>query len=502
MEKNTKKELKVVLSPELYDELRFVFRPEVLENLIYKPEILTETKWQCSCGAENEIEVCPICGMEKNTILSKVNTNFLARHRKERIARKKRAIQDQQAMLAAQMLKKNKKQNQKKEKNAKIGVFIGIGILCIAIVISFFILFGDKDDSDNKPIDTTNNVVETLSPETTIPETEETADAPETTEEPETTDVPETLPPETLPPETLPPETTAPVVPVEVPVGPAGGKISTVGDGKWPTGASGNVSAGGLCYSDGQYDYIAQNGITVLDKAGAVVSILTPNKTLGISGSGTYIFYIDEAYSIHRIDITTKEDITFGLKAKSICTYFDELYYIPNEGTGLYACNFYGDITKIAVKNLNVYALNNTADKLYFSTDESLAVINTQEGTVSTFCPDGAKATSIIEITECIFYTGTDGKLKFYNPAISATFGVEYPRYNVAITYVSAFENRVYIRTLDPNNGAIQWFFTRWTPGTRLFAPTAFQYTGITTNSLYVTASAVYDGNLNRFAVS
>ena len=62
---NSKKELKIVLSPELYDELRFTFRPAQLENIIYKPEIINETKWQCCCGSECELDVCPICGMER-----------------------------------------------------------------------------------------------------------------------------------------------------------------------------------------------------------------------------------------------------------------------------------------------------------------------------------------------------------------------------------------------------------------------------------------------------
>lgn len=178
----------------------------------------------------------------------------------------------------------------------------------------------------------------------------------------------------------------------------------------------------------------------------------------------------------------------------------DELYYIPAEGNGLAACNFYGDTTKY-VTTMGVYALNCTADKLFFSTDESLAVITTEDGSVTTFCPDGAKATSIMEITECIFYTGTDGRLKFYNPAISATFGVEYPRYNVAITHVSSFDNRVYIRTVDQYTKAVLWFSTKWTPGTKLFNPNVFTSTGVTTDSLYVTNNAIFDGALNRIAV-
>lgn len=495
MENNTKKELKVVLSPELYDELRFTFRPELLENIIYLPETLGNNKWQCCCGSTSELDVCPICGMEKNTVFSKVNAPYLARHRKARIARKKKAVQDQQAMMAAQLLKKNKKQNKPDEKTKKFGILVGVIILCAAIIASIAIIFNGNDEP-KKPIDTTINTIQQISPtDTTIPEGSETL-SPETEEitSPETE-------PETQP-ETTIPETTAPVVAVEVPTTNSTDVISTVANGNWPSGASGNVSVGGLVYTDGEYDYLASNGITVLDKSGNTVSTLTSNKALGITGSGTFIFYIDEQYSVHRIDITTKDDITFPFKAKMICTFYDELYYVPNEGPGFFASNFYGDKTKIITTTLNIYALNNTADKLYFSTDESLAVITSQEGNVTTFCPDGAKTQSIIEITECIFYTDSKGVLKFYNPKLGPNPGFEYPRHNMNITYVSAYENRVYVRAVNPANGAVTWLSTSWISGTWLFNPASFKPTGITTESLYITGSAVYDGNLNRIAVN
>ena len=94
MEKTSKKELKTVLNAEIYDEMRFVFRPDQLENIIYKPEMLGDKKWQCCCGSESELEICPICGMEKHTVFSKVNAGYLAHHRKTRIARKRKAMQD------------------------------------------------------------------------------------------------------------------------------------------------------------------------------------------------------------------------------------------------------------------------------------------------------------------------------------------------------------------------------------------------------------------------
>lgn len=489
MDNTSKKELKVVLSPELYDELRFVFRPETLENVIYKPEIISETKWQCSCGSHNEMELCPICGMEKNTVFSKINAGYLARHRKERIARKKKAMQDQQAMMAAQMMKKGKAA--KKDDTKKLGALIGVVVLCIAIIFSISLIFGGQGKTPGSVIDSTVNTTGNNTPEAT--------EAPDTTggdDRPSPDDTTAEVP------ETTVPETTVPIVPVVVPVSPAEGNVATVGDGKWPAGASGNVGVGGKVHSDTKYDYIASNGITVLDKTGNTVSVLTENKALCITGKDNFIFYIAQDMSVHRIDTTTKEDTKFDIPARSICVYLDELYYIPADAKGLYACNFYGDTTKIIVPELYVHTVNCTAGKLYFSTDESLAVITSEDGKVSTFCPDGAKATSIVEITECIFYTGTDGKLKFYNPAISDSFGIEYPRYNVALTYVMAYENRVYVRTVDPANGAVLWIYTRWTPGTKLFSPYAFASTGVTTNDFYVSDTAVYDGNLYRFALS
>ncbi|MBE6642154.1 MAG: DUF5050 domain-containing protein [Ruminococcaceae bacterium] len=489
MENNTKKELKVVLSPDLYDELRFTFRPEVLENVIYKPEILGENKWQCCCGAENELDVCPICGLEKNTIFSKVNAAYLARHRKARIARKKKAVQDQQAMMAAQILKKNKKTKKNDDRSKKFGTLVGIIILCIAFIVSMVMIFGGNDDT-GKPSETN---IQTTAPDlidnTTSPEEESTSPVPETT-------VDETEP------ETTEPETTAPIEPVEVPMTPTKEHVATIGEGKWPTGASGNVTAGGLVYTDETYDYVGQNGIIVLDKNGNKVDTLTENKTLGITGSGNYIFYIDEAYSVHRIDKETKEDIAFPYKAKMICAYFDELYYVPNEGAGFYASNLSGDTTKIITATLTIYALNATADKLYFSTEESLAVITSKEGAVTTFCPGGAKANSIIEIADCVFFTSPDGILKFYNPALANTYGVEYPVNDVAITLISAYENRIYVRTYNSVTGQTLWYFTRWTPGTWMFNPAAFATTGIYTDSLYISRNAVYEGNFYRYQIS
>ena len=489
----TKKELKIVLSPELYDELRFTFRPAQLENIIYKPEIISETKWQCCCGSECELDVCPICGMEKHTVFSKVNPAYLARHRKARIAKRRKATQDKQALMAAQMLKKNQKQQ--KKNNKRLGTLIGIIFLCIAILFCFVIIFKTADKPVvNTPIDTTIDAENTNTPEST------NTPAPTNTPD-DTTTEPSTDTSTTPPTDTTTPAPVVPSEPVKVPSENTDGIVSTVADGTWPEGASGNTSIGGLVYTNENYDYIAKDGITVLDKSGNVVAVLTTNKALGITGFDKYIFYIDESNIVHRINTETNEDTAFLFKANSICAYEGELYYVSSEPKGLYASDVNGNTIKI-ISDTDIYTVNVTANKLYFSTDAGLCVLSSKDGNVKIFCPDGAKATSIIEITGCVFYTGTDGRLKFYNPVISNSFGVEYPRYEVSFTYVCAFNNRVYVKTVSQYTNAVAWISTTWTPGNALFAPAAFTSTGITTDALYVTSSAIYDGELNRTSIS
>lgn len=480
MERTNKKELKLVLTPELYDELRFVFRPDQLENVIYKPEILGENKWQCCCGSESELEICPICGMERHTVFSKVNANYLAHHRKTRIARKRKAMQDQQAMMAAQIVKKTKKPKAKKEKSGKkFGAIVGVLILCMAIIASVAIIANsDKPKAPGKEtIDTTTSFVE----QTTTP-TEDTTITPDTTIPPvETTPIVETTPPEVI------------ISPVES----SNKSPATIKDGSWAVGATGNTSIGGLVFSTEEYDFIALDGIRMIDKNGTEVDELTTNKALAITGNGNYLYYIDEEQLVHRLNIETKQDVTFSFKANKICSYFDELYYTSPEETGLFACNSDGFKTKVAT-TLDVYALTATADKLYFSTSESLAVITTQEGNVTTFCKNGAKATSILEITGWLFYTTEDGKLNFFYPAKKTGYGTEYPIYNSKITYISAYENKVFVKAVNTRTNAVTWYYTTWTSGTKLFNPYAFKTTGITTDALYVSSTAIYDGNLTR----
>ena len=491
MEKVSKKELKIVLSAELYDELRFVFRPDQLENIIYKPDMLSEKKWQCCCGSESELEICPICGMEKHTVFSKVNAGYLAHHRKARIARKRKAVQDQQAMMAAQIIKKNKNSKKKdKEKSKKLATLISVLILCIAVILSIAIIFGGGNTS--KPDDTKLYTSDSQStPEQTDDAVPEYTEDDTTVDQPDTT---ETTPVETAPPETEPPE------PVVVPTEAINKNPTTIKDGKWPSGASGNVSVGGLVYSAEEYDYIAKDGIKILDKNGAEVGTLTTNAATCITGNGSYVFYVDIANDVHRVNTETNQDVTFKFKAKKIIAYYDELYYTSPDENGLFACSLDGYKTKI-VSNLEIFALNCTADKLYFSTSESLAVITSKDGPVSTFCKDGARATSIFEITNCLFYTATDGKLKFFNPAKRTGYSVEYPIYNANIAHVVAYENRVYIKAVK-SNGAVTWYTTTWTPGTKLFNPKVMRAVGISTDALYVSNNAIYDGNLNRKPVS
>ncbi len=491
MEKTIKKELKTVLNAEIYDEMRFVFRPDQLENIIYKPEMLGEKKWQCCCGSVCEFEICPICGMEKHTVFSKVNPGYLAHHRKTRIARKRKAMQDQQAMMAAQIIKKNKTKKKNNEKTKKIGSLIAILVLCIAIIASVAILFGGNEMK--KPSETTPSVTDQTQPNDTV-DTGDTGDVTDDVTEPVETPE-ETEPTDTTPPETTPPE------PIVVPSENVNKNPSTIKDGEWPKGASGNVSVGGLVYCAEEYDYVVLNGISVFDKNGTLVGLITSEPALAVTGNGNTVYYIDAENYIHRYDTELNRDVKFSIKASKIICFFDELYYTSPEENGLFTCSYDGYKTKI-VTTLPVYALNNTADKLYFSTEESLAVITSKDGAVTTFCNDGARATSIFEITNCLFYTSADGKLKFFNPEKKTGFSVEYPIYNHDITHVVAFENRVYIKAVKPNSKAVQWYSTQWTPGTKLFNPAAFKATGITTEALYVSNNAIYDGNLNRKPVS
>ncbi len=497
MEKKTKKELKFVFSPEIYDELKYAFRPDQLENVIYKPELKDEKVWQCCCGSESELEICPICGMEKHTVFSKVNANYLARHRKARIARRKKAAESKKTMMASQMLQKN---NKKKTSDSKKGTLIGILFLCIAIIICFVIIF-TTEKQEPAPIDSStssyaDNTTEPISSETDDQSDSGTGDDESSNEPPTDTSTPDTT--DTTPPETTttPPDSTEPNEPLSVPTVEANDSVATVEDGKWPAGASGNTAMGGLFFSGKEYDYIAKDGITILDKNGNTTAVLSNNKALFLTGNDSYIFYIDENSNIHKIDLKTSQDTNFSVKSKYMTVCFDELYYTGEDGKGLYACDFDGVKTKI-LTNLEIFALNATADKLYFSTSKSLCVVSSKDANVVSFCKDGAKATSVIEITGCVFYT-SGGKLKFHNPNRPAGYSVEYPLYNVNITAVTAYENRVYVRAESYDGTSVMWHSTVWTPGTKLFNTASFTKTGVTTLSLYVTNNAVYDGQLNR----
>ena len=485
MKNSSKKELKIVFNAEIYDELKFVFRPDQLGNIIYKPEILGEKKWQCCCGSESELEICPICGMEKNTVLSKVNANYLAHHRKVRLARKRKAMQDQQAMMAAQIIKKNKKNN--KPNNKKLGTVLGVLILCIAVVACVVIVLNGNESKipTIKPVDTTvtTSVETTKAPEKTDDKKDETTKKKEETTTPPTT-------------ETTAPETTLTEV-ISVPSEQSNKNPATLADGTWFNGASGNTSVGSLVFSGEKYDFVCADGLKILKKDGTKEATITEKKVLGVTAKGDNVFYIDESNLVHKYNIKSKKDTTFAIKAKQICEAFGELYYTSNEETGLFACNFNGQKIK-NVSSLEIFAISKTADKLYFSTSESLAVITSKDSKVITFCKDGAKATSILEMTGYVFYTSVDGKVKFFYPQKTVGYGTEYPIYNVDITHISAFENRVYIKTVNPYTKAVKWYVTTWTAGTKLFTPANFTYIGISSDSLYVSNNAIFDGALNR----
>ncbi len=497
--KNNKRELKIVFSSEIYDELKYVFRKDQLKNIIYRPMIIDEKRWLCSCGYETENDVCPICGMEKNTVFSKVNANYLIRHRKMRLARHTKSDENKKAMMA-QMIKPTKKQKQKKN-NKRLGTLIGVLVLCIALVISFVMIFGSANE-ERPPVEqttetpTTPTSTDTQSPETDTPTSD---NATESTPADDTTEPPAS---ETTPPETDPPATEPPVnndgQPTVVPTENVTVNVATVPEGKVASGASGNTSMGGLVYSGTSFDYIAKDGITVLDKNGNVNSVLTTSKALTLSGNDKYIVYVAEDNTLHVIDVETKKDTPFTAKAKSVAVAFDRIYYTPFGENGLYSIDFDGKGKQI-LTDKEVFALNATADKLYFSTSESLCVLSSKDGPVQTFCPDGACATSIIEITNFVFYTAKDGKLKYYNPNRPAGYSVEYPVYIGNVTALIAFENRVYIRV--DNAGNISWRTTTWQEGTKLFDAGKFTATSITTPSIFVTNNAIFDGELNRTSI-
>lgn len=493
---NNKRELKIVFSPEIYDELKYVFRKDQLKNIIYRPMIINEKRWLCSCGFETESEVCPICGMEKNTVFSKVNANYLIRHRKMRIARHTKSNESKKAMMA-QMIKPTKQQKQNKNKK-KTGTFIGVLVLCIALVISFVMIFGSANN-EQPPVDqTTLSTTAPFETDNQTPETDLTTENNGTENPPssDTTNTPATDTPETNtnPPETDPfiPDSEQPTV---VPTENVTENVATVPDGKVASGASGNTYMGGLVYSGTSFDYIAKDGITVLDKNGNKTSVLTENKVIALGGSDKHIVYIAEDHRIHVIELATGSVTAFGMKADSVTVAFDKIYYTPQGEKGLCSVGFDGKDKQI-ITDKEVFALNVTADKLYFSTSESLCVLSSKDGPVKTFCSDGAYATSIVEITNFVFYTAKDGKLKYYNPNKPIGYSIEYPVYIGNVTAVVAYENRVYIRV--DNAGNISWRVTTWQEGTKLFDASKFVATDITTPSIFVTNNAVYDGELNR----
>ncbi len=495
---NNKRELKIVFSSEIYDELKYVFRKDQLKNIIYRPMIIDEKRWLCSCGFETEAEVCPVCGMEKNTVFSRVNANYLMRHRKNRLARHSKSDENKKAMMA-QMIKPTKKQKPKKN-NKRTGTLIGVLVLCVALVVSFVMIFGSANNEQPTVDQTTESPTTPFITDTQSPETDtQTGDnITESTPSADTTNTPVTDPPATepSPPETDPfiPDSEQPTV---IPSVNVTTNVATIPNGTVPVGASGNTGMGGLVYSGIEFDYIAKDGITVLDKNGKVSSVLTNNKALSLSGNDKYIAYIAEDNSLHVIDLQTKSDIAFDIKADTVTVAFDRLYYVPFDENGLRSVGFDGKSRQI-LSDKEVFALNATADKLYFSTSESLCVLTSKDGPVNTFCTDGAYATGIIEMSNFVFYTDKNGVLKFYNPDKASGFSTEYPVFVGKVTAIIAYENRIYLRVERTDIGTV-WHSTKpESVSQRIFDNKNFESTGITTDSLFVTTNAVYDGELNR----
>lgn len=481
--RKSKQELRVTFSPEVYDELKYVFRPDQLENIIYKPQMLEGKKWSCSCGFENEIDRCPICGMEKSTVFSRVNASYLTRHRKARLEKRKNNSEQKKEMMASML----KKPSKKKKSDNKSGIIIGVVTLCIAVFLCALIIFGTSDKTRKKP-DATDTAT-TVNKDTTASQTEsptETGKTPDTTEhQPVSTTPVNTEPPVTLPPA---PDTREPIAIV-----PAKDNVATVEKGAYAKGASGNVSSGGRLFCVNEYDYIATDGgITVRDKDGKEISRLTSNAAIAVTGNASYIFYINTDNNVMRVSLADKSEISMNIKAVKIVCIFDTLYFSPLDTLGLKQCNPDGkelrDITNEKVSTVDI-----SADKLYFATDKSLYVITSKEGPATSFCPDGANATSILEMDNYVFYT-SNGNLRVYAPSTYNGFYKVYPLMTgESFTSISAFDGRVYFKA--EINGTFAWYTSDvlFTTKTRL---------NIKTPSIYVTDKGIYDGNLESLSLS
>lgn len=488
--KSVKKELKVVFSDEIYDELKYVFRPDRLENVIYAPAMREDGKWLCSCGFETDLGMCPICGMEKATVFSKVNANYLARHRKDRLAHKQRSSKRSKEALAAGSVPSVGAPAPVEGKGRKIGTIAGVIVLLAAIAVSGWLLFRknptteprETDDTaipHTSEIDTSGSGNETNTPETNVPET----------------NVPETSVPETDSPETTPVKVndslSVKVVDSPYEFANTTAEVSTVAISGWPEGASGNVAMGGLVYTASDADYLVKNGISAFDKEGRLIKQITDTEAKAVDGCNDYLFFTDTDNKLRRVTYDGLHESLFDIGVDKFAVYDGKLFYTPYGSDGLYATDFDGGNAR-RVSDRKITALNATAGKLYFSTPTGLGVLTAAQSNVTYFAPDAANATSVLELDGSVFYT-VRGLMSLYNPKKASGFGRVYPGDMLSgeqFTAMAQYEDRLYFR-VETAAG------TRWYSMTALFRN--IKPTEVTTPSLFVTDQGYYDGELNYY---
>ena len=477
---SVKKELKVVFSDEIYDELKYVFRPDRLENVIYAPAMREDGKWLCSCGFETDLGMCPICGMEKATVFSKVNANYLARHRKDRLAHKQKSSKRSKEALAAGSAPSVGAPAPVEGKGRKIGTIAGVIVLIAAIAVSGWLLF--RKNPATGPSETDDLVI----PHTSEPETSGTVDE---------TNVPETSAPETDPPETTPVKVndslSIKVVDSPYEFANSTSEVATVAISGWPEGASGNVAMGGLVYTTPDADYLVKNGISAYDKDGQLIRQITDTEAKAVDGCDEFLFFTDTDNKLRRVTYDGLHESLFDIGVDKFAIYDGKLFYTPFGSDGLYATDLDGGNAR-RVSDQKIIALNATAGKLYFSTPMGLGVLTAAQSNVTYFAPDAANATSVLELDGSVFYT-VRGLMSLYNPKKASGFGRVYPGDMLSgeqFTAMAQYEDRLYFR-VETAAG------TRWYSMTALFRN--IKPTDVTTPSLFVTDQGYYDGELNYY---
>jgi len=404
-----KQELKIVFSPELNEELKYCFYPEQLEKIIFRPLILDETRWQCSCGSVCEGDCCPVCGMQKNLAFGKINAMYLEKHRKERLA------------MMSTLVKPAKKP--KKSLGGRLSVIVAV-ILIAALAVAAIALIAtrgeekpvdgtvDPGTSESAPAVTSGGETDPISSgddssssdpsSESIASPETTTDAPETTETPETTtDAPETTTeaPETT---TQAPETTtaAPETTTQAPETTAAPAVTAPApSANLPTPESyepsvGNATMGGKVYSAEKQDYVVLNGsLKEYGKDGTAVRTLKDSGVSLVSGEGqTLYFALKEG--VYALDLSTGREDKLAIEGEvdRMTAVHGALYYHSKTDNALYR---YADGKSALLASGRVYALEASAGKVYFSTSDGLFRVKDGSADAENINPAGGQCSSI-----------------------------------------------------------------------------------------------------------